>query len=92
MREVCWELVSFVGETSFQAKPGEKLLGSGEVIESVFGKLKRIEQDQARSGFTGLLLSVAAMVSQTTAEVVQKALETVWDRSFCCPSYREESS
>jgi hypothetical protein len=41
------------------------------------GKLKRLEQDQAQSGFTGLLLCLGAMVATTTAEVVQKALETV---------------
>jgi hypothetical protein len=47
------------------------------VIASVFGKLKRLEQDQAKGGFTGLLFSVGAMVSTTTTEVVQSALETV---------------
>jgi len=47
------------------------------VIESVFGKQKRLEQDQAKSGFTGLLLGIAAMVSTTTSEVVKKAMETV---------------
>jgi hypothetical protein len=71
------ELVRFVEEESAKAKPDERLLGSSEVIESVFGKLKRIERDQATSGFTGLILSVAAMVSTTTAEVIQQAMERV---------------
>jgi hypothetical protein len=74
---VCAELLAFVTEESSKAKPNERLFGSSEVIESVFGKLKRLEQDQAKSGFTGLLLSVSAMFSTTTEEVVQKALETV---------------
>ena len=52
------ELLNFVREESSKAKPGERLLGSSEVIESVFGKLKRMERDQSKSGFTGLLLSV----------------------------------
>jgi hypothetical protein len=30
---------------------GEQLLGSSEIIESVLGKLKRLEQNQAKSGF-----------------------------------------
>src|SRR5712691_612702 len=76
-KKVCTHLVTFVLEESLKAKPSERLLGSSEVIESVFGKLKRLEQDQAKSGFTGLLLSVAAMVSTTTREVMHKALETV---------------
>lgn len=70
-------LLAFVEEESSKAKPDERLLGSSEVIESVFGKLKAIEQDQAKSGFTNLLLSAAAIVSKTTEDVVEKALKTV---------------
>jgi hypothetical protein len=76
-RQVKEELIDFVAEESFKAKPNERLLGSSEVIESVFGKLKRLEKDQAKNGFTGMLLSIAAMVSSTTKEVIQKAMETV---------------
>lgn len=75
--KVSHHLLAFVAEQSLQAKPRERLLGSSEVIESVFGKLKRLEQDQSNGGFTGLLLSIGAMVSTTTQEIVQKALETV---------------
>ena len=71
------ELLTFVKNESLKAKPEEHLLGSSEIIESVFGKLKRLEQNQAKSGFTGLVLSVAAVVSETTQEVVQRAMETV---------------
>lgn len=76
-QRVATELVAFVAAEAAKAKSDERLLGSSEVIESGFGKLKRLEQDQAKSGFTGLLLSLSAMVSTTTAEVVHKALETV---------------
>lgn len=76
-KKVRGKLVAFVAEESFKAKANERLLGSSEVIESVFGKLKFIEKDQAKSGFTGLLLSIGAMVSTTTKETIQKALETV---------------
>jgi len=44
------ELLNFVREESSKAKPGERLLGRSEVIESVFGKLKRLERDQSKSG------------------------------------------
>lgn len=71
------ELVAFVAQESAKARPGERLLGSSEVIESVLGKLKRLEQNQAKSGFTGLLLSIGAMVASTTSDVILKALETV---------------
>ncbi len=70
-------LLDFVNTQEAKAQPDERLVGSSEVIESVFGKFKKVEQEQAKSGFTGLLLSIPAMVSSTTTEVVQKALETV---------------
>lgn len=71
------ELLDFVEEESQKAGDYERLLGSSEVIESVFGKMKRLEHDQAKSGFTVFILSLAAIVSETTTEVVHKALETV---------------
>ena len=83
------ELVKFVAGEALKTRAGERLLGSSEVIESIFGKLKRIERDQARSGFTALVLSIPAMVSTTTHEVIHKALETVptkkvaeWSKRF----------
>ena len=71
------QLLGFIKNESSKAKSGEHLLGSSEIIESVFGKLKRLEQNQSKSGFTGLVLSVAAIVSETTQEVVQSAMDTV---------------
>jgi hypothetical protein len=76
-KKVRQHLLALVAEQSFQARPHERLLGSSEVIESIFGKFKRLERDQAKGGFTGLLLRVGAIVSTTTREMVQKALETV---------------
>jgi len=76
-QKVRTHLLAFVAEESLQVHPHERLLGSSEVIESVFGKFKRLEHTQAKSGFTGLLLTIGAMVAQTTREVVQQALETV---------------
>jgi hypothetical protein len=69
--------VAFVATESLKAKPHERLLGSSEVVESVLGNFKHVEGDQAKGGFTGLVLSLAAMVSTTTLEVVQQALATV---------------
>ena len=74
---ICSELLSFVEEESLKAKPNERLPGSSEVIESIFGKMKQMEQSQSNSGFTGLILSIAAMVSETTVDVIRKAMDTV---------------
>jgi hypothetical protein len=82
-------LLEFVVENSAHAKPDEKLVGSSEVLESLFGKFKDLEGDQAKSGFTGLLLSIPAMVSKTTGEVIQKAMEVVLTRNVLdwCKKY-----
>jgi hypothetical protein len=72
------QLLDHVADHEMQTRPGERLPGSTEALESSFGKLKQLEKDQSRSGFTGLLLGLGAFVSKTTAEIVQAALE-------CCP-------
>jgi hypothetical protein len=66
-----------VEKESSYAKPKERLLGSSEIIESLFGKQKNIEKQHAKNGFTGLLLSLAACVSKTTIDVVKNAMESV---------------
>jgi len=76
-QQVRAHLLGFVAQEAAKAHPNERLLGSSEVIESVFGKFKRLEDTQAKSGFTSFLLTISAMVARTTHEVVQQALEAV---------------
>ena len=71
------EFLQFVTEEGAKANAGERLVGSSEVIESIFGKWKRLEGEQARSGLTGLVLALGALVAPTTAEVITQALTTV---------------
>lgn len=71
------ELIEHVRIEGAQARAGERLYGSSEVIESIFGKFKHIEQDQAKGGFTGLILALPAMVSKTTSSVVRKCMESI---------------
>jgi len=72
-----WSLVEYVLDESLKAQPGECLLGSSEVIESVFGKFKYMQREHEKGSLTGMVLAIPAMVSQTTQDVVQRALETV---------------
>jgi hypothetical protein len=69
------DLLEFVREEGLQARPGERLPGTTEVVESCFGKLKALEDGQSKGGFTGLVLSLGAMVSDWTAETIGEALE-----------------
>jgi hypothetical protein len=76
-QQVMAELVAFVAQEAAKARHGERLLGSSESIESVLGKQKHLEQDQAKNGFAGFLLALCASVADTTTDVVRQALETV---------------
>jgi hypothetical protein len=69
------QLIAFVTDESSKVRQGERLPGTTEVVESCFGKLKALEDGQSKSGFTGLVLSLGAMVSTWTAETIGEALE-----------------
>lgn len=71
------KLFQFIEMESLKAQLKEKLLGSSEIIESAFGKLKNLEGDHSKYGFTSLILSLGAVVSKTTQSIVKKALESV---------------
>jgi hypothetical protein len=69
------DLAEFVTRQAKPLKPGERLPGTSEVIESAFGKFKTVERDRAKGGFTGLLLGLAACVAERTQKVVHETLE-----------------
>lgn len=68
--------VAFLTEMQSRSVLSGKLPGSSEVIESVFGRGKRLEGQQSRSGFTTQLLAVAACVVNPTKEFIIDALRT----------------
>lgn len=76
-QQLCAELLQFVTDEGAKAKAGDRLVGSSEVIESIFGKWKRLEGDHPRSGLTGLVLALGEIASQTTADVSKAALASV---------------
>ena len=74
-RELGDDLTKFVADQARQVRPGERLPASSEVIETCFGKFKSLEREQAKGGFTGLLLALAACVAERTQSVVHEALQ-----------------
>jgi hypothetical protein len=76
-QRVTQHFLAVVETASATAARHERFRGSREGIESVLGKLTRLEPPQAQSGVPGLLLAVGARVSTTTPEVIPKALETL---------------
>lgn len=69
------QLLAFVTDQSSNVRQGERIPGTTEVLESCFGKLKALEDGQSKSGFTGLVLSLGAMVSDWTAASIKSGLE-----------------
>ena len=57
--------INRLAKWAHEAKPRERLLGSTEVIESVFGKLKYLEKDRSKGRFAPFLLTLAGVVSKT---------------------------
>ena len=51
--------------------------GSTDILESSFGKLKEIEGDQSRIGFTNLILIWTALLGATISEVTRQAMTQV---------------
>lgn len=70
-------LIDFVAAQSAAAKPGERLPGSSECLESLIGTGKRLERQQSQSGFTKLILGLAAAVVEPPQDYLRRALDQI---------------
>lgn len=83
-RESTYRIAAHLCDYVLDYKPKEKPLAdqntrfvaSTEVLESAFGKFKRLERDQSRDGITGLALALGAIVGTSRDEDLQTALDT----------------
>ena len=92
-RKLRQQLIEFVREAAQQAGPGERLLGSSEVLESIIGKYKQVAGERGQHGLTGIVLSLGALVGRLTVSAVHAAMTTVsnhdvwhWCRSHLGPT------
>lgn len=74
------ELLDFIEKFAVDMKEGEIFLGSSEILESLFGKLKNLINEDSKRGFTPFALSAAACLGKLDVNVVQQAIETVSDK------------
>ena len=70
-------LLDFVKEEASRVPEGRVWIGSSELIESLFGKVKHLEQDQCKGGFTSLILGAAACIGRIDSNTIGKALQTI---------------
>lgn len=78
------QLLEFVETEGQEAREGERLLGSSEVLESIIGKFKQVAGERGQHGLTGMVLSIGALVGKPAVTTVQTALTeittpTVWN-------------
>jgi len=71
------QILGFLREQLAQLKPGETMLGSSDVIESLFGKYKGVVERSPMKAITVMVLLVAALTSERTPAVIREAMETV---------------
>lgn len=76
-RKVAGRMRAYVAKNARGARAGETLVGSTEVLESAFGKLKRLEGTQAESGLTGLTLALGAILSEWEEDEIREGLDAV---------------
>jgi hypothetical protein len=65
-----------LGEESAKVPRGRSLLGSSEIIESVFGKYKTFSSKRPIKTVGEMILSIPLSLSRLTTDVIKQALET----------------
>jgi hypothetical protein len=87
------QLLEFVAAQGRQAREGERLLGSSEVLESIIGKFKHVAGERGQHGLTGMVLSIGALVGRQAVATVQAAMSEIttkevwgWCHSHLGPS------
>ena len=85
----------YLHEVEVKLRPGERLLGSSDIIESIFGKYKLLVERSPQKAMTRLILAIGALISKRTPDVVSQAMETVkmeaveeWFRQYIGESAR----
>jgi hypothetical protein len=71
------KISSFLLEQSKDMGFGECFIGSTEVLESLFGKIKYMEHEQTAFGFTSLVLAAMATVGLTDDQTIAKAIKSI---------------
>jgi hypothetical protein len=74
------KLLEFAAQQAQAAQPGERLIGSTEVLESLIGKYKRLQALHSGNGMTRTILSLGAIVGRRCVQTVREALQHITNR------------
>lgn len=85
----------YLEEVESKLRPGEKLLGSSDIIESIFGKYKFLMERSPQKAITRLILAIGALTSRRTPDLIRHAMEAIkmeaveeWFRKYVGESAR----
>jgi hypothetical protein len=73
-------LLLFAAEQAAATQPGERLIGSTEVLESLIGKDKRLQALHSAHGMTSAILALGAIVGRRCGETIRQALTHITTR------------
>ena len=71
------EIIEFIRQQGVKLRKEDRILGSTEIIESIFGHLKMFSGQHSKSGFTSMSLAIPALVGDFNTKDIEKALTTV---------------
>lgn len=69
-RQLLQETLEFVRAIEKKLRPGQRLPISTEILESAFARLKQLEQQHSKGGFTSLILVFPTLLKPTTPEEI----------------------
>jgi hypothetical protein len=75
MRGTYDQIIEFVRGQESKLSPGQTIIGSSDIVESVFGKWKSMAHEDSMAGITNLILLLPLLTVNITDDLVIKALE-----------------
>ena len=76
VREFIEKILSFLIIQGNKLLIGQMAIGSSEILESLFGKLKRLQGDHVEGGFSSIVLGALACLGSIDKKTVTEALDS----------------
>lgn len=76
------KIAILLNEEGRKVPEGQHYLGSSEIIESLFGKFKEMEDHHASSGLTSLVLAIPALAGEIDETEIFNAMSTISQSSL----------
>lgn len=75
--QIAVQLIDWIKQSSDKLKDNDRAWLSTEILESLFGKFKQVEQQQSKGGFTRVIAAIPTLCVKATKQIVKKAFQAV---------------